>query len=165
MVSLSPLFFAVVFGAGGVIVAVGAAVVARRLDERERREWLRDTLQCIQEAVILTDARGAITAMNERAVAMTGWPEAEAIGQPVGAVFRLVDVRTRRPVVNPLVKALHQRTAVGPSEDTLLIGRDGTEWLIRDKASPIRDDRGRTFGGALAFRDLPRPRANLYVVR
>lgn len=165
MLSLSVTFFIAVFSVSGLVIALGAVIGARHVHEQERREWLRDTLRCIQEAVILTDARGTITAMNERATTLTGWSEAEAVGQSVTTVFRLVDAETRQPVVNPLVKALYHSEAVGPSDATVLVGRDGLEWHIRDKAAPIRDDRGRTFGGALAFKDLPRPRPSLRVVR
>ena len=166
MVSLSLPFIVIACCVTGLFVGLEVIVRSRRR-ELERREWLRETLQCIQEAVILTDARGTVTAMNERATALTGWPEHEAVGQPVGAVFCLVDAQTRRPVVNPLVKALYQRRPIGPSDDALLLARNNIVWEIRDRAAPLLDDRGRTFGGALAFKDVPAARVPtpLYLVR
>jgi PAS domain S-box-containing protein len=106
----------------------------------------------VPEGVILTDARGTVTTMNGRAESMTGWAESEAVGQPITRVFRLVDARTHRPVVNPLVKALYKKTVVGPSHDALLVGKDGMAWQIHEKAAPICDHRGSVFAGAVAFR-------------
>ena len=137
-----------------VLAGIGAAIWTARLRQRQRREWLRVILHRIDAAIIMTDRRGAVTSMNGAAESLTGWREAEAIGLPVVAVFRLIDLQTRRPVVNPVVKALYQGIAVGPSDETTLIGKDGVERQISEAAAPILDDRGRAFGCALAFRDL-----------
>lgn len=143
-----------VCGTVSVLVVGGAVVWNRRARERERRGWLRDTLLRIDRPVILTDLGGTITAMSTPAALLTGWPEPDAVGKPVGTVFRLVDARTWRPVVNPVLKALHKRVAVGPSTETLLIAQDGMAREVCETAIPIRDEHGRTFGCALAFREL-----------
>jgi PAS domain S-box-containing protein len=115
---------------------------------------VRRAANSASEAVIVTDARAIVTAMNRRAESMTGWTEADAIGQPIVDVFRLVDARTHRPVVNPLVRALYKKVVVGPSPDALLVGKDGMEWQVREKAAPIVDARGSVFAGAVAFRNV-----------
>jgi len=139
---------------GFLVSWIGAAAWTARRNVRQRQAWLRSYVRRIDEAVIVTDGRGAITAMNGMAESMTGWTETDALGLPVGAVFRLVDVQTHRPVVNPVIKALYKGIIVGPSNDTLLIRKDGAERPVSDTAAPIRDSNGRSRGCALAFRPL-----------
>ena len=92
-----------------VLAGIGAAIWTARRRERQRRERLRVMLHRIDAAIIMTDRRGVVTSMNVAAESLTGWKkEAEAIGLPVRAVFRLIDLETRRPVVNPVVKALYK---------------------------------------------------------
>lgn len=62
-----------------------------------QHELLRITLQSIADAVITTDAAGAIQWLNPVAERMTGWASADARGRPWTAVFRLVDELTRQP--------------------------------------------------------------------
>jgi PAS domain S-box-containing protein len=124
-----------------------------RKRQREHQERLHAMLACFEAAIILTDARGAITAMNGAAQSLTGWDEASALGSPVGAVFQLLDRRTHRPVVNPVVRALYKDIVVGPSHDTILLSKDGKERQVRDTASPIHDRHGRVVGCALVGRE------------
>ena len=58
---------------------------------RRQREWFRVTLASIGDAVIATDADARVTFLNPVAEALTGWSSAEAIGQSVEAVFRVLD--------------------------------------------------------------------------
>lgn len=149
-----PIGLAVYLVTIGVLFGIGATVWTNRLRARHSRERLHDVVRSLEEAIIMTDARGTVTAMNGRAESITGWPESEAVGQPIGAIFRLVDARTRRPVVNPVVSALYKNIPVGPSVDTLLVDKNGAERPIREMAAPIRDDAGRVFAGALAFKSV-----------
>src|SRR5262249_58214935 len=117
-------------------------------------ELLRITLASIGDAVICTDAGGRVTFMNGVAAALTGWPQAEAVGWPLTEVFRIVNDRTRAPVENPALRALREGTTTGMANHTVLIARDGTERPIDDSAAPIRDDIGAPMGAVLVFRDV-----------
>jgi PAS domain S-box-containing protein len=151
--------------AGGLAIAVGATTWAGALiwtaRARRRRQAggqrLNDLVGRLHVATILTDSRGAITAMNGAAESLTGWGKAAALGLPIRAVFTLVDRRTRRPVVNPVVRALYKDIVVGPSHDTLLLTKRGEERRIRDTATPIHDRRGRLIGCALVGLDRDEP--------
>ena len=147
-----PIGLTVYVGVCVLIIGAGGAIWTSRLRAQHCREWVRSAVSSVPEGVILTDARGTVTTMNGRAESMTGWAESEAVGQPITRVFRLVDARTHRPVVNPLVKALYKKTVIGPSHDALLVGKDGMAWQIHEKAAPICDHRGSVFAGAVAFR-------------
>ena len=128
----------------------------RRAEEalREQTEWLRVTLASIGDAVISTDAEGRVTFMNGVAEALTGWPQAEAMGRPLPDIFHIVNERTRQPVENPALHALREGTRVGLANHTVLIARDGTERPIDDSAAPMRDEGGTALGAVLVFRDV-----------
>ena len=59
------------------------------------------------------------------------------VGQPLDAVFRIVNEDTRQPVENPATKALREGVVVGLANHTVLIRKDGGECPIDDSAAPI----------------------------
>lgn len=67
----------------------------------ESREWLRVTLSSIGDAVITTDANGAVTFLNPVAETLTGWTHDRALGMHLALVFRIVNEETRQEVENP----------------------------------------------------------------
>jgi PAS domain S-box-containing protein len=123
-----------------------------------RESELRATLYSIGDAVIAADGAGRVTLMNPVAAHLTGWPEAEALGQLLTEVFHIVNEETRQPAENPATRAMRDGTVVGLANHTLLIARDGTERPIADCAAPIRDAAGRLAGVVLVFRDQTRER-------
>ena len=131
-------------------------VARRRAEEalRQQSEWLRITLASIGDAVITTDADGRVTFMNAVAQALTGWSQADALGQLLTDVFRIVHEDTREPVENPAMLALQTGTIVRLANHTVLLARTGAEHPIDDSAAPIRDESGATVGAVLVFRDV-----------
>jgi PAS domain-containing protein len=97
---------AVIMLVGSVFIAilmsatVGRAVVGSERAVAEQSERLRITLASIGDAVIATDDRGRITSMNSVAESLTGWTHVEALGQPLDAVFNIVNEATRQPLGN-----------------------------------------------------------------
>ena len=132
-------------------------LLARRRAEEELRrqsDWLRTTLASIGDAVITTDADGRVTFMNAVAEALTEWPQAEALGQLLPDILRIVSEATRQPVENPAMSALRTGAVVRLANHTSLISRSGREQPIDDSAAPIRDATGATIGAVLVFRDV-----------
>ena len=127
--------------------------VARRRDD-EQKERLRTTLASIGDAVITTDTAGRVTSLNAVAETLTGWTTAEARGQPLDVVFRIVNETTRQPVENPAFRALKDGVIVGLANHTIVIAKDGTERPIDDSAAPIRCKAGEIVGCVLVFRDI-----------
>jgi PAS domain S-box-containing protein len=140
--------------------SVRAARLAERA-ERRQREQLHVTLASIGDGVIVTDTAGRVTFLNPVAQALTGWGPAEAAGQPLETVFRIVNEETRRTVESPVARALREGMVVGLANHTLLIARDGTERPIDDSAAPIRGEDGAVAGVVLVFRDVTEARAAL----
>jgi len=121
---------------------------------RESAGWVQAALASIGAATIVTDALGRVLFVNPVAESLTGWPQAEATGRPLATVFRIENEQTRRPVENPVAEVLATGAAVGVANHTVLIARDGTEWVLDDSAAPIRDAAGTVVGAVLVFRDV-----------
>ena len=120
----------------------------------ESRAWFQTTLSSIGDGVIATDRTGRVVFLNPSAAALTGWPDAEALGTAITTVVHLVDARTRAVVDNPVTTVLREGTVVGLPHQTLLIARDGVAYPIDDSAAPIRNPQGQLLGAVLVFRDL-----------
>jgi PAS domain S-box-containing protein len=146
---------------------IGEFMERRSAEERLRneREWFRTTLASIGDGVITTDTEGKVTFLNPVSEALTGWPQEEARGKPLAAVFTILHEQSRQPVANPVVQALREGRIVGLGNHTLLIARDGTERPIDDSAAPIKNDRGQTAGVVLVFRDVTERRRAERAVR
>jgi PAS domain S-box-containing protein len=127
--------------------------------QREVQEEFRTTLYSIGDAVITTDHEGRVRQMNPVAEQLTGWPEAEAQGQPLEDVFRIIHEETRVAAESPVQHVLREGTVVGLANHTLLVARDGTERPIADSGAPIRDESGAIIGVVLVFRDQTREQA------
>lgn len=145
---------------GGKII--GISKIARDITEQvgaraeiaELAERLRITLTSIGDAVVATDANGAVTYLNPVAEDLTGWPLSEATGKPLPEVFRIVNEETRKTVENPVSKVLKEGRVVGLANHTVLIARSREEYAIDDSAAPIRDRDGKIVGVVMVFRDI-----------
>jgi PAS domain S-box-containing protein len=130
--------------------------------EQERRlaqEEIRATLYGIGDGVIATDAAGCVTRLNPMAEQLTGWSEAEALGQPLAQVFHIVSEQTRLEVPSPAERVLREGQITGLANHTLLISRSGSERAIADSAAPIRGADQSLSGVVLVFRDQEQERA------
>jgi PAS domain S-box-containing protein len=137
-----------------IIIVLADATRRARARERGGRELLRVTLKSIGDAVITTDNAGRVASMNVVAESLTGWTEADALGQPLDTVFRIVNEQSRQPTANPAARALREGVIVGLANHTILIAKDGRERHIDDSAAPIRDEFGHVSGCVLVFRDV-----------
>jgi PAS domain S-box-containing protein len=129
-----------------------SAARAEELLKLSRR--LEVTLTSIGDAVIVTDAQGQITLMNDVAQQLTGWTQEEAAGETLMTVFRIVNEETRLPVESPVDKVLREGTIVGLANHTILLAKDGREIPIDDSGAPIRNQKGNISGVVLVFRDI-----------
>jgi PAS domain S-box-containing protein len=87
--------------------------------------------------------------MNRVAEELTGWPQAEALGQPMEEVLSVIDEESQ--------------SASFQSRDTLsmsglLVARDGTERAISNSMAPIRDSASKIVGVVIVFRDITEQR-------
>jgi PAS domain S-box-containing protein len=140
--------------ASGVLVSVLSEALHRSRRQVEAgRLQQAVTLASIGDGVIATDSQGRITFLNPEAQRLTGWPEDEALGQPLPAIFRIVEEQTREPLEDPVQKVLESGTVVGLANHTLLLARDGSELAIAVSGAPIRHPDGTVLGVVQVFHD------------
>jgi len=116
------------------------------------------TLASIGDGVITTDNEGRVTFLNAVAEYLTGWTLAEAEGQPLSEIFRIINELTRKSAQDPVIRCLREGRIVGLANHTVLIRPDGREFAIEDSAAPIRDADGTIVGVVLVFHDVTRAR-------
>ena len=120
----------------------------------DSQQNLATTLDSIGDAVIATDAAGLITHMNHVAERLTAWPLTHALGHPLSEVFCIVNAMTRKPVSDPVQRVMAQGQVVEPTNQTVLLAKDGQEYQITDNAAPIRNAAGVISSVVLVFRDV-----------
>jgi PAS domain S-box-containing protein len=132
----------------------------KRAEDRLRRseESLQATLYSIGDGVLATDEQARVTRVNPVAERLTGWPEAEAVGHPIGEIFRIINEETRAAAANPVIRVLAEGVVVGLGNHTALIARDGSERPIADSGAPIFDAQGKPVGAVLVFRSISEER-------
>jgi PAS domain S-box-containing protein len=143
-----------VFADVSELKSVAIALRAAFLEKERANRSLTTTLNSIGDGVIATDAAGVIAFVNPVAEALTGWSAADATGLPLGAVFRVLNERTRRPAEGPVERVLREGSVVGLANHTVLVRRDGAEIPIDDSGAPILDEDGALTGVVLVFRDV-----------
>jgi PAS domain S-box-containing protein len=165
-VSSSARRIALIVGLGILLAAALTAIGYRRRqvelyrnlykaerDQRATQERFRTILYSIGDGVIVTDEHALVRQMNHVAEHLTGWKEAEALGKPLDAVFRIINEESRQPVENPVRRVLREGKIVGLANHTILVARDGAERPITDSGAPVRDERSALYGVVLVFRD------------
>ncbi|HET7105289.1 MAG TPA: PAS domain S-box protein [Candidatus Acidoferrum sp.] len=119
----------------------------------QSREQYAVTLASIGDGVITTDATCRVSFMNAEAERLTGWMRQEAMGQPLTAIFRIMNEESREAMEDPAKKVLELGTVIGLANHTLLVNKEGYELPIADSGAPIRDAEGNILGVVLVFRD------------
>ena len=148
------IFYAGIFGAAFLIAAFVVVWVIRTTNALfHQKELAEVTLHSIGDAVITTDASTNVEYLNPVAEELTGWSSAAAAGKPLKEVFNIVNGVTREPQANPVEKCLRERRVIGLDNNTVLIRRDGREFIVEDSAAPVRDREGNIVGAVMVFYD------------
>ncbi len=139
-------------------VAMIRDVTDQKRFERElaaEKESLAVTLRSIGDGVITTDVQGRVTMINHAAETLTGWDSSDAIGQPLKSVFKVaIDVDAQAKAHRGVLRSDGHSLVMSSSDNAKLISRDGSERLIEQVASPIRDNKNQVQGVVLVFRDI-----------
>jgi PAS domain S-box-containing protein len=101
-------------------------------------------------AIFLLDRDGKIATWNTGAERITGYKEAEALGQPFALIFRPQDIINREPE-----KELSIAVEKGRSEDERWhIRKDGSQFWAMGVVTPLWDESGKLRGYAKIMRDI-----------
>ena len=106
----------------------------------EQKERLHIVLMSMADGVIVTNSAGKIEFINPAAEVLTGWSLAEAIGQPLDRVAKLVTEDQDQPISAAL---LHTKAQEGNHELTARLLHRGDSDFHMDielNVSPIRGD-------------------------
>ncbi len=128
----------------------------RSLFEEEERAQV--TLHSIGDAVITTDAKGAVQYLNPVAENLLGSTLAALRGRPLGVVFQTADEHDRYTGVDLAAVCLEKGRLVRLPESSILSNHIGQEYAIRASAAPIHDLQNRISGVVIAFSDITETR-------
>jgi PAS domain S-box-containing protein len=109
----------------------------------------RLALNSISEGVFTVNHLRRITSFNSAAEKITGWTEAEVLGQPCKAIFD-------SGICNPkcaIAESLLKNTAIA-DRMTYILARDGHSIPVKVSAAPLYDLRERVVGWVETFRDI-----------
>jgi len=120
----------------------------------KEKDLAQVTLASIGDGVIRTDSAGVIDYMNPVAERLTGWSTAEACGQPLTRIFKVIDEATGKPLPNAVERCLAEGRVIEHAGYSMLVRRDGRESAIRDSVAPLQDRQGRITGSVLVFKDV-----------
>ena len=104
--------------------------VATGFDFGEPHSTGSPELVAVSAALITTGLEGRVTSLNAAAERLTGWSAAEAIGQPLGEVFHLLEHATDESGDLPLTNFVPGTEAVFSVDRKVLLARDKAErWI------------------------------------
>jgi PAS domain S-box-containing protein len=143
-----------------LLVTIETALYRYTVEQKLKRmeRWLAATLTSIGDAVIATDLKGQITFMNPIAEQLTGWTQAEAVGQEVTDYCVICDEATYVRLEHPVARALREGMVIDLNSQAVLFRRDGSPIPIEQSAAPIRDAQGAVTGVVLIVRDVTEQR-------
>lgn len=145
-------------------VAMIRDVTERKRFEQEiaaEKESLAVTLRSIGDGVITTDVQGKIIMINNAAETLTGWSARDAMGQPLKAVFSVaIDLAAQARAQRSGYRNEAQSILLSFPESATLVSKDGSEHVIEQVASPIRDNKNEVAGVVLVFRDITERQRN-----
>ena len=139
-------------------VAMVRDVTERKRFEQQiaaEKESLAVTLRAIGDGVITADVNGKVIMINSEAEKLTGWTSKEGVGQPLKAIFDVtVDLAAQAKAQKSGYRSEAQSILLNLPENVTLTSRDGSERVIEQVASPIRDAKNEIAGVVLVFRDI-----------
>lgn len=144
----------------GAVHIVSDITIRKRMEEAlaKEKEQLAITLRSIGEGVICTDGAGKIILMNRIAEKLTGWLEEEAVGKLFADVIRLIYEETRATYPNLIEQVVETQNVIIPTEDIILISRNGTERIIAKSGAPIHSSDNKIIGVVIVFSDITNKR-------
>ncbi|MCL7945371.1 diguanylate cyclase [Marinobacter sp. ATCH36] len=110
-------------------------------------------LDFVGDGVLATDTCANIIYMNTAAETLTGFSRQEALGQPLEAIFQVIDVTSRVTRANLARHVMDTGTPVALHNSALLKTRDGRELAIEDAATPLLNANGEVNGALVKFHD------------
>ena len=149
------------YAGGRALLMTGAEIIPSQSGQSpgERKDAARaqqlSVLDLLAEAVIVTDAAGAVTYLNASAERLSATPAPQALGRGIEQIVNLVDEADRRPLLEPVRQTLASGASVSLGRRAFPVSRtDGTERSIELSVSPVRDAAGGLAGALVLLYDV-----------
>ncbi len=159
----------------GTAIEMGLYKHRAERELQQSQELLFATLKSIGDGVIAADKSERVTFINPVACALTGWSEADALGQPLSHVFRLNGDGNHGAngsangganggvtgIGDPIARALGSENlgALETQISATLARRNSLSVPVDGHVTPLRDERGGVSGVVATFRDVTHSRA------
>ncbi|MDD1719339.1 MAG: response regulator [Methanoregulaceae archaeon] len=133
-------------------ITIRLALNERRINREleDKCVWLQNTVQVLNEGIIVVDQHLRVIFENSAAEKMTGLASREASMKRAGEVLTFHDPISEKPFRYNLEPVLHNGIITITQSNSLLVSKDGARTLIRDSiAIPLKNGRGVTTGAAV----------------
>jgi PAS domain S-box-containing protein len=132
--------------------AANRRLVAEVGKRQQADELLTLTLASIQDGVIVTNAEGAITFVNDAAARMLGRDATEVMNSPISSMLNIIHATTRARV--EMMDALTASAQGTADDDLLLIGSGGREIPFELRGAALNSDLSSVRGTVYTLRDF-----------
>lgn len=112
------------------------------------------TLEALGEGVITTDTNGKITYLNPAAEKLTGFSLDRAINKYISKVFNIKHHHNKSPSNYHIMDCIKSSNKTNHDSGYLLSCNDGTQYAIKETATPLLDKQGNLIGAVLVFHDF-----------
>ncbi len=149
---------------GGLIVLLVMGILTARVTQlnkrlqRAKRRLEREhqlILDSVADGIYGVDLDGNSTFVNRAMEAITGWQAAEVIGRNQHRLLHHTRADgSHHPTRECPVYAAYRDGRTRFIDDDLFWRKDGSSFPVEYTATPIRDEKGRTLGSVVVFRDI-----------
>jgi PAS domain S-box-containing protein len=159
---VNKIYADVVFATAVLVMIVVIGLFVKDINRFERQriaqlldgEYLRLTLNSLDEGVITTNMQGMVQSMNPSAELLTGWKFKDAAGLPLERIYDVVNEETGKHIPNIVNRILREGKPVDFENNTILYSKQAHKIIISNNGSPVRDAEGNMVGVVLVFRDV-----------
>jgi PAS domain S-box-containing protein len=120
---------------------------------------LTATLRNVRDAIVVADAAGCVTQLNQPAENLTGWTLSAAQGRKLDAICMVFDEHTRRPLCDLADRCKHADHRLDPQQRLVLQNRAGHAVPVELRSDTVVSATGSLLGIVLVLRDLSAVRA------
>ena len=133
---LALVLFGVVGTGSGLLLSRAVRSIATRFEQAaaqvtEQRDHLQAVMTAMQDALVVLDATGVVTTVNDATCALLGWPREALLGRPIGFLVQTGDDG------QPFSRA-----------------RDGTDIPVAVSVAQLRDPSGEVIGAVWVAHDM-----------
>lgn len=112
------------------------------------------TLEAIGEGVITTDTDGNVTYLNPAAENLTGFTIEQALNKPLSVVFKIKKEGDKTITSYPIIDCINNSKKISHESGYILSSADGSDYAIRETATPLLDKDNNVIGAVLVFHDF-----------